>query len=247
MARIAPPLIIIAGGALVAAGANFAAQIRGPAFIAQLSNEADAIIAELGADPVEARFADRFGAPSRHVLLSGGEGLTEQLRADVATRVGAIDGVGGVHWSDGTMLAQPEEQPLRPPGCQDDVRGLLRARTLRFEESSATVDPSSEMLLDEVAEALRPCLGAQVAIVGHTDSSGPEPENLALSRERAAAVRSELIERGIPGEILKASGEGSAKPIDGLEPGDPANRRIEFTVLSVAPLVPTPVDKPGPR
>ncbi len=238
---------MFAGAAVVVASANLMAKHRAPVFLEPLQSQAETTIASLNGAPVTARFADRFGAPSRHVLLSGGEDLTESVRSEVATQIYAIDGVGGVHWADGTIFATVGDEAMRPRGCQDDVRGLLKARSLRFEESSAEIDPSSERLLDEVAEALRPCLGAKIAIIGHTDSSGPEPENLALSRERAASVRAELVSRGIPGRSLNASGEGSSLPIDGLDSSDPANRRIDFSVLSTAPLLPTPVDKPGPR
>ena len=91
------------------------------------------------------------------------------------------------------------------------------------------------------------CLGSIIAITGHTDASGPEPGNLELSRERADAVRLALIAQGIPADGLRASGLGSRSPVDGLEPGDPANRRIEFSVLATQPVKPTPVDTPGPR
>jgi OOP family OmpA-OmpF porin len=98
-----------------------------------------------------------------------------------------------------------------------------------------------------VAAALRPCLGSIIMITGHTDSSGPEPGNIALSRERAEAVRDALVARGIPADGLRASGVGSRDPVDGLAPGDPANRRIEFSVIATVPIKPTPVDTPGPR
>ena len=129
--------------------------------------------------------------------------------------------------------------------CQEDVDALLRARTIRFEESRSTIDVPSRQLLDEVAAALRPCLGSIIAITGHTDTSGPEPGNLALSNERAQAVREALIRRGIPGDGLRARGVGSSEPVEGLAPTDPANRRIEFSVIATEPLRISPIDVPG--
>jgi OOP family OmpA-OmpF porin len=35
--------------------------------------------------------------------------------------------------------------------------------------------------------------------------------------------------------------------VDGLDPADPANRRIEFSVLVKPRLVPTPIDTPAAR
>ena len=37
---------------------------------------------------------------------------------------------------------------------------------------------------------------------------------------------------------------GSSQPVAGLAPSDPANRRIEFSVIRTEPLRPTPVDTP---
>jgi OOP family OmpA-OmpF porin len=68
-----------------------------------------------------------------------------------------------------------------------------------------------------------------------------------LSRERADAVRLALVRRGIPADGLRAQGKGSSEPVEGLDPADPANRRIEFSVIESVPIKPTPVDTPGPR
>jgi OOP family OmpA-OmpF porin len=37
------------------------------------------------------------------------------------------------------------------------------------------------------------------------------------------------------------------EPVEGLDPADPANRRIEFSVVAKVATHPTPVDTPGPR
>lgn len=242
------PSIVILAGALATIALAIGGAARSDQDLAQsLSDEAAQAIAQEGGRGVTAHFRNRFGWPTRHPLLSAGENLNEGVRDRVAKSVAAIPGVGGISWADGSNMARAGEAPLSPLHCQDDVDALLRARTIRFEESSSRIDAASRELLDEVARALRPCLGSIISITGHTDASGPEPGNLALSLERAEAVQSALITRGIPADGLRADGVGSSLPVPGLLPTDPANRRIEFKVVATQPLQPTPVDIPGPR
>jgi len=238
---------VLLGALLIAVLAAVGGRITGQRLAADLATRAEAVIREAGGAPVTARFASPGGSPSRHPTLSGGGQLDEGTRARVAKAVAAIPGVGGIRWADGTALAQSTSAPVEPLHCQEDVEALLRARTIRFEEGSARIDVASGELVDEVAAALRPCLGSIIAITGHTDTSGPEPGNLALSRDRAQAVRDALVRAGIPTDGLRTSGLGSRSPVPGLEPADPANRRIEFSVIATQPIRPTPVDTPGPR
>ncbi len=216
----------------------------GPAIVDRLSAPAAAAIQQAGGDGVEAQFRSPNGWPSRHPVLTGAENLDTSTRSNIAHAVAALPGVGGIRWADGDLMVEQHFSPLH---CQEDVQALLRARTIRFEEGSATIDEASRSLIDEVASSLRPCLGAVIEISGHTDRSGPEDINIELSTERADAVRAALINRGIPGDVLRVEGEGSSHPVEGLEPTDPANRRIEFAVISTEPLLPTPVDTPAPR
>ena len=244
----ANPLLAAVSGAVLVAGLAFvAARTTGPSIVAELEAHAAQAIADAGGQPVEARFVSPGGSLSRHPLLSGGKNLDESTRDSVAKAVAAVPGVGGIRWSDGTLVAESAAAVVTPMHCQEDVEALLRARTIRFEEGSARIDRASSTLIGEVAEALRPCLGSIIAITGHTDSSGPEPGNLALSRQRALAVRNALVSRGIPADGLRAQGVGSREPVEGLAPDDPANRRIEFSVIATVPIKPTPVDTPGPR
>lgn len=238
-------LIVLAGAIVSVTIGLVGAGMRDQVLAARLEAKAEAVIAETNGAPVKASFRTRQGFPTRHPVLSGGEGLSDPIRAKVAHAVAAIPGVGGVNWIDGAFFSRGEAETMRPISCQDDVQALLRARTIRFEEGSSRIDRASAQLVDEVADALAPCLGSIIAITGHTDNSGPEPGNLALSRERAESVRRALIRRGIPADGLRTSGVGSSHPVEGLEPGDPANRRIEFSVLETVPIKPTPVDTPG--
>lgn len=234
------------GAVLVAILALIGGNFTGDRLAARLSREAALAIERAGGRPVQARFVTAYGWPTRHPTLSGGEGLQEDARDRVAKAVAAVPGVGGIRWADGHARVQQDIASGRPVQCEEQVEALLRARTIRFEESSARIEQASAGLVDEVADALRPCLGSIIAIKGHTDSSGPEPGNLELSRSRADAVRSALITRGIPADGLRARGVGSREPVTGLDPADPANRRINFDVVATEAITPTPVDTPGP-
>lgn len=244
---IRPAFTIIAGALLVAAIGISGGAARDQILAQRLSEQADAAIAQLGIPDVSVRFTNNRGWPTRHPLLSVREDLDEASRLEIAHLVAGVPGVGGVIWADGTMVAEGDAEIFAPMHCQDDVEALLRARTIRFEESSTNLDAASRELLDEVAASLRPCLGSIIAVTGHTDRSGPEPGNLAISRERASAVRQALIARGIPADGLRARGIGSSEPVDGLAASDPANRRIDFSVIATVPLAPTPVDTPSAR
>ncbi|RDC59481.1 Photosystem I P700 chlorophyll a apoprotein A2 [Alteripontixanthobacter maritimus] len=240
-------LIITAGAIAVAALAGFAGEITDTELAAELHASATGAITDAGGTGVVADFTSFDGSPSRHPTLSGGGALDEATRQAVANAVAAVPGMGGIRWADGTMVAERGKQVFTPMHCQDDVQALLGARTIRFEESSSTIEGGSVELLDEVAAALRPCLGSIIAVTGHTDSSGEEPRNIALSQERAAAVREALVARGIPRDGLRATGVGSSAPVEGLDPADPANRRIDFSVITTVPIQPTPIDTPSAR
>ena len=245
MLRLALP--VLAGALLVALLGWLGARMSAPAILAPLEAQASQAIAAAGGAGIEARFTIGNGTPTRHPTLIGGEEFDDTTRAAVAKAVYAVPGIGSVRWSDGVRNATTIEMQENPLHCQEDVEALLRARTIRFEEGSAAIDAASRDLVHEVANALRPCLGAIIAITGHTDRSGTEPGNLALSQERADAVRQALMRRGIPADGLRARGVGSSQPVEGLAPQDPANRRIDFDVVETVPLAPTPIDTPGPR
>lgn len=246
---------LIGAGALacgvLAIGSTIA---HGPQFIDRLEQQTRSALTTSHATGVTARFSTgpMFGGNrwlTRHPLLTGGAGLSDAVRAEAARAVSAIPGVGGVAWSprDASAGAGPTTEDGQPIvlHCQQDVEAILKARSIRFAEASAAIDPASSALLDEVADALRPCVGSIIAITGHTDAGGDAAANLALSRQRADAVRAALEGRGIPSDGLRAQGLGDKRPLEGLRPDDPANRRIEFSVIATMPLRPTPIDTPG--
>jgi len=104
---------------------------------------------------------------------------------------------------------------------------------LKFEYGSAVLAMSGTQILDEMAVALNKVGGKKVKIIGHTDSSGDAAKNLALSKERAVAVKNYLINKSIAAERLSVEGLGSNKPVadNATADGRKKNRRIEFDVI----------------
>ncbi len=118
---------------------------------------------EQGSDPaVDVRFVNARGWPTRHPMLTPRRDLSELERVRIAQAIADIPGMGGVHWTDGTMLAGSDTN-IELLRCENDLLTVMAGRTIRFEESSADFIPGSEEVLDELAAAMRPCVGAIVA------------------------------------------------------------------------------------
>ncbi len=102
-----------------------------------------------------------------------------------------------------------------------------------FESGSATLDPESNPRLDRVVEYMTHMASARIRVGGHTDNVGDPRRNLALSQERADAVRRYLVSHGIDGSRVEAVGYGDAQPVatNDTEEGRQQNRRIEAIEL----------------
>lgn len=70
----------------------------------------------------------------------------------------------------------------------------------------------------------------ELIIEGHTSSDGAAAHNLRLSEERAASVRTRLIQLGIAPDRLESVGYGETRPIETNDTaeGRARNRRVEF-------------------
>ena len=82
----------------------------------------------------------------------------------------------------------------------------------------------------------------KIIIAGHADQLGDPQINKQVSKQRAQTIKTYLVGKGVPGELVEAVGEGSTKPlvkcdmqqsraqlIECLEP----NRRVEIEVRAV--------------
>jgi OOP family OmpA-OmpF porin len=119
---------------------------------------------------------------------------------------------------------------LSNPGAAAGTGYALDAVT--FETGSATLTATSSQQLDELAAVLTAFPTAAVSIEGHTDNTGDAAANKTLSTQRAEAVKSALVAKGIAADRVAATGFGPDKPIapNDTEEGKAKNRRVEIVV-----------------
>ena len=100
----------------------------------------------------------------------------------------------------------------------------------RFESNELT--DASLALLPKVLDAVKQHPFPDVAVVGHTDTTGGSSVNFELGLRRATAIRSRLIEAGIASAMIEVTSHGEAdlliKTADDVP--EPRNRRVEITV-----------------
>jgi outer membrane protein OmpA-like peptidoglycan-associated protein len=89
--------------------------------------------------------------------------------------------------------------------------------------------------LNSVALVLKKYDKTAIEIAGHTDSTGSDEYNMALSQRRAGSVAGSLAGQGVQRVRLNPIGFGERMPIaDNSTPaGRAANRRVELTLMPV--------------
>ncbi len=106
--------------------------------------------------------------------------------------------------------------------------------SVQFPDGSTSLDARAREVLTEIAAVLEEAETALINVIGHTDSSGTDSINQALSARRAATVARFLVRRGVPLERVSSEGRGASEPkIDPAQErilGPWVNRRIELDV-----------------
>ncbi len=117
-----------------------------------------------------------------------------------------------------------------------DVLAVLpppaRRYMLYFELGNDTLTPGSQALVPAILALVAERGQPDVAIIGHTDTTGAAPANVTLGLRRAALVRDRLLAAGLDAALIEVSSHGESNP---LEPtpdntGNARNRRVEVTV-----------------
>jgi OOP family OmpA-OmpF porin len=86
--------------------------------------------------------------------------------------------------------------------------------------------------IGQAAQAYKTKGNARVTATGHTDTSGSDAYNMALSLRRANTVKDALVQNGVPATAISVVGRGEAGLL--VQTGDnvrePQNRRVEIVI-----------------
>jgi peptidoglycan-associated lipoprotein len=98
-------------------------------------------------------------------------------------------------------------------------------QTVYFGFDQATIQASEGDRLESNSTCIEKTKGKTVMLVGHTDTSGTEEYNIALSERRAQSVADYLAKLGTDPARMQVIPKGETEPT-GL--GDDKDRRVEF-------------------
>ena len=103
--------------------------------------------------------------------------------------------------------------------------GGCQLSTVYFTFDSAGIEASERDRLDQGSACIQKTKGKNVFVVGHTDTSGTEEYNIALSERRAQAVADYLARLGTDPARLQVVPKGETEPSG---QGDDKDRRVEL-------------------
>jgi outer membrane protein OmpA-like peptidoglycan-associated protein len=104
--------------------------------------------------------------------------------------------------------------------------------TFYFVHDSTELTEASRAKLPEVLQIIRKRAAVEISVVGHSDTVGTSPYNYRLSLERARAVATLLVAKGVNPSVLEMASHGEHDPLipTGDETPEPRNRRVEAAV-----------------
>lgn len=181
----------------------------------------------------------RLMADGRHVKVYVGENRVAnvpQVDLGRATKIWFIV-------ADASQKHPMYVGPIRVAGGGADLydkleaEGRVATQGILFDVDSDRIRPESTPTLAEIGRMLQEHPALRISIEGHTDGTGDDAHNQALSERRARSVRAVLIERyGIAEERLESSGLGETKPVatNDTPEGRQTNRRVELVKITPA-------------
>jgi outer membrane protein OmpA-like peptidoglycan-associated protein len=126
-------------------------------------------------------------------------------------------------------FGQPEMAPApAPPPAAVTPPSFM----VFFDWDRANISDQALTTIRQAAAAFKSKGGARITATGHTDTSGPESYNMALSLRRANAVKDTLVREGVPAQAITVIGRGECQLLvpTGDNVREPQNRRVEIVV-----------------
>jgi len=146
--------------------------------------------------------------------------------------------------TDGDGVLDKDDECVNVPGLvenngcpeiKEEEQEILNTafENLEFKSGKDVIKDISYASLEELAELLVKKSEWKLKVAGHTDSQGGAQTNLILSKKRAEAVKSFLVQRGVKVDNIIVQYFGETKPIadNNTNEGRQKNRRVEMEVI----------------
>lgn len=103
-----------------------------------------------------------------------------------------------------------------------------------FDVDQSTLKPAVRTELTNLSRVLRKYDETEILIEGHTDSTGPEEYNQALSERRARAVGDYIVNLDVAAGRVTRVGYGETQPIASNDTvnGRQQNRRVDIAIMA---------------
>ena len=104
---------------------------------------------------------------------------------------------------------------------------------INFDVDKSTLTNDGAELVNEIADALKKDTTLKISVEGHTDNTGDGTHNKKLSTQRAEAVVTALVGKGITKDRLVAKGLGAENPLvaNDSDENKAKNRRVELVKM----------------
>jgi len=131
------------------------------------------------------------------------------------------------------LAAEQAAHQIEVERLQNENLKITMNSEVSFDYNSAALKPAFYNTLDKVSDILARYNRTTVQVVGHTDSTGSEAYNQALSQRRANSVAYYLEDRGVSAGRVRAVGRGELEPrvSNATESGRQLNRRVELLII----------------
>jgi outer membrane protein OmpA-like peptidoglycan-associated protein len=167
-------------------------------------------------------------------LITGDSSMERKKRALVGAGLGALAGasVGSYMDRQEARLRQELERTGVSVTRSGDNITLNMPGNITFATDSADLNAAFFDVLNSVGVVVNEFEQTVVEVAGHTDSTGSDAYNQALSQRRASSVARYVTTRNVRADRIIEVGMGESRPIatNDTETGRQANRRVELTL-----------------
>lgn len=128
-----------------------------------------------------------------------------------------------------------DEHYLDLPMMPLEVNAKIELQPIFFQQSKAVILETSYPELERLATTLGETPTLHIRVEGHTDNVGKAEDLMKLSEERAIAIRTFLVQKGIDAKRIEVVGHGPKYSLNNnsTEELRAQNRRVEFIVTKI--------------